>query len=253
MFDRISTGRWWDIGVNLVTGCTPVSESCRNCWAKTMHARHGKRLGLGNFSNVFFHSEHLKRFARKKPSVFSIWNDLFHEGILETKIFAAISAMVANSQNIFLVLTKRIKRAAEILTRQGLWVVPKNLWIGTTVENQTAADTRIPWLLQIPATVRFLSVEPMFGPVKLGGFDGKIYRPWNGIRMGEGTINWCIVGCESGPGARATKIEWVRDLRDQCQTASIPFFLKQLKDGKKLIHAPELDGLQWLELPKEIL
>lgn len=105
---------------------------------------------------------------------------------------------------------------------------PSNVWLGTTVENQDMADKRIPALLRIPARVRFLSCEPLLGPVSLGGFDGKHYRSWlDPVERASCGIHWLIAGGESGPKARPMHPDWARDLRDQCAAAGVPFLFKQ--------------------------
>ena len=116
--------------------------------------------------------------------------------------------------------------------------MPKNIWIGVSVENQKAADERIPLLLRIPAAVHFISCEPLLGPVKVKGLD----------RSGASTvIDWVIVGGESGPGARPMDPDWARSLRDQCLEAGVPFFFKQ---WNKKIASRELDGREWNQYPQ---
>ena len=128
---------------------------------------------------------------------------------------------------------------------------PPNVWIGTSVEDQAAAYRRIPELLAIPAAVRFLSVEPMLAPVDLDG--------WLAVRQGwkrfEGDhsgpdIHWVIVGGESGRGARPMDEEWVRSIRDRCQSANVAFFYKQRLEHGRKVGLPELDGRRWAEFPE---
>lgn len=124
-----------------------------------------------------------------------------------------------------------------------------NIWLGVSVENQQAADERIPILLQTPAAVRFVSYEPALGPVNLQGWDGVLARYYLHHEMG-GTLDWIIAGGESGPGARPAHPDWFRTVRDQCQESGVPFFLKQMTVNGKLVKMPELDGREWNEYPE---
>ncbi|WP_240041312.1 phage Gp37/Gp68 family protein [Paenibacillus ginsengarvi] len=145
--------------------------------------------------------------------------------------------LIASTPNLdWLLLTKRPQNISRMTSP--LWSGWKNVWIGTTVENQQEADRRIPLLLQTPAAVRFLSCEPLLGPVNLGewlltpGWSPSYYDPDNihGYPNAEPTnehIQWCVVGGESGSGARPMHPDWARSLRDQCQAAGVPFLFKQ--------------------------
>jgi hypothetical protein len=122
-------------------------------------------------------------------------------------------------------------------------------WLGVSVEDQPTADNRITWLLNTPAAVRGVSVEPMLGEVNLDKHEF-LCETWSkgGITIGT-YLDWVIAGCESGPGARPMDLDWARRLRDQCQAAGVPFFLKQAKIDGKLVKMPQLDGKIWDELP----
>jgi len=145
----------------------------------------------------------------------------------------------------------------------------KNLWLGVTAENQKAADERIPYLLQTPAAVRLVSVEPMLGPVNLTAvrLPDHLQPDWAyGMSYGitfdalqpneshiydsENHLDWVICGSESGPNHRKTKIEWIRDLREQCISANVPFFLKQMEINGRMVKMPELDGKIWAQFPE---
>jgi protein gp37 len=187
-------------------------------------------------------------------------SDLFHEKVPDEWIDSVFCVMGAATRHTFQVLTKRPERMRDYLTRRrcnfavkapiggGMvdWhpfnkelAVPPNVWLGTSIEDQATADERIPHLLATPAAVRFLSCEPLLGPVDLTGI--AIPRPdlrasvildvLNGtgglVRGGPGRIDWVICGGESGPGARPMHPDWARSLRDQCQAAGVPFFFKQ--------------------------
>lgn len=178
------------------------------------------------------------------------------------------------SQHTFMVLTKRPERMQHYFLSDRSNRIgpvdsypPKNLWLGVTAENQEMADKRIPILLQTPAANRFVSVEPMLGPVDLTqivtgdreAFDGPSTldslagTEWGALagctNTGFNRLDWVICGSESGPGRRPCDIEWVRSLRDQCVAAGVPFFLKQMSVNGKLIKMPPLDGKQWAQFP----
>jgi len=147
-------------------------------------------------------------------------SDLFHPDVPYDFIVDVFAVMNANRQHTFIVLTKRPDRYYQ-LVRGALMPIP-NVWIGVSVENQKAADERIPILLQAQAAVRFVSCEPLLGNVNLKGF----YK--NGMWVdGQNRIDWVIVGGESGTRARPMHPNWVRSIRDQCQEANVPFFFKQ--------------------------
>lgn len=262
---------------NPVTGCTPVSEGCRNCYARRISKRLVGRFGypVDEPFRVTLHEDRLKEPLTWKGSrrVFVCsMGDLFHDDVPDEFIarvwwvMGQCAGYLDPSRyrgHTFLVLTKRPERMREWLkgwSDQGTrkhWIEsfgevydwmsgPKhwpdvfyNVWLGVTAENQKRADERIPILLQIPAAVRFVSVEPMLGPVDLEYYlpyvDSKYKDEWhrNGyhvIRIDKGitsgTVDWVICGGESGFGARPMHPDWARSLRDQCVRARVPFFFK---------------------------
>ena len=183
MFDRKNEGRWWDFGWQLVEGCTKVSPGCKNCWSLVKEARFRKETG------VVYHGERLERkLNRKKPASYSIWNDLFHPDIPFEVVDRVLATIRQAPQHIVMILTKRADRMLEYFSPDNprysankvsdllpegypgtfdmdmYWPID-NLWLGVTAENQEQADKRIPILLQIPAAVRFVSVEPMLSEV----------------------------------------------------------------------------------------
>jgi protein gp37 len=174
--------------------------------------------------------------------------DLWHEQVPQHWIDGIIRILRRYPQHTFIFLTKRPKRMR-------LWKFPDNAWIGVTAENQKRANERIPILLEIPAAVRFVSVEPMLEPVNMQ--HSWIRQPDNSIdyhqRIGYKNpkparglpLDWVICGGETGSGAREMKVEWARDLRDQCKSAGVPFFFKNM--SKK---APTPKGLMIREYPK---
>lgn len=269
MFNRINEGRWWDFGWQLVEGCTPVSEGCDNCWSLVKEKRFRKECG------IVFHTKRLPRpLVRKKPASYAIWNDLFHEEVPFELIHAAFAVMALCPQHIFFVLTKRPERMKEYFEIDDMdrkfnlirnWtysIIPEqykkdianigkhplsNVILGATAENQEQADKRIPILLQIPAARRFVSIEPMLGPVSfkdVPGFNRLTSENLNRIRK-----FWVVVGSESGPGRRECKEEWVESIIDQCKIAGVPVFVKQLHRDGKLVKMPEINGKTYNQLP----
>lgn len=252
---------------NPITGCTKISEACQNCYAERMSKRLAGRCGYpeGEPFRVTLHPDKLDQPMRwKKPRMIFVCSmgDLFHEDVPDRFLDQIFAVMAKAEQHIFLLLTKRPKRAKEYILKamydencnyQGWYeaindleipdVTPmENIWLGVTTENQARADERIPVLLQIPAAKRFVSVEPMLGPVDLtridiGGNvwinsltgDCKSYHPYGGMwktSESKNKLDWVICGGETGSGARPMHPDWVRSLRDQCQAAGVPFFFK---------------------------
>lgn len=254
---------------NPVTGCSPVSEGCRNCYARRMAQRLKGRCGYPSDDpfRVTLRPERLEEpFKWKKPRrVFvNSMGDIFHEDVPYEFLDRVFAVMGRSQHHVFLLLTKRPDRMQAYLKAgryeqildiaynlnfrpegMGMGISnPKNMqwwpnvWLGVTAENQQAADERIPILLQIPAAVRFVSCEPLLGPIDLRHIqtdvveidsltgDHGVYRPLAGVS--EKKLNWVIVGGETGPGARPMNPDWVRSLRDQCQAAGVPFFMKQM-------------------------
>ena len=258
--------------------------------------------------------EHLAdplRWRRPRRVFVNSMSDLFHESLTNEQIAAVFGVMAASPRHTFQVLTKRARRMREwfewvadaggcrAIRRIGdaaeaagapvyvkrkkdgrspwndarCWPLP-NVWIGVSVENQAAADERIPELLRTPAAVRWLSCEPLLGPLNLNAKCPPFYAP----HLRSDRISWIVAGCESGPGARPCEVAWLRSLRDQCAPAGVAFFLKQavadLDDGDRedprevgypraivaaggskskaggVIGLPYLDGRQHLEMPE---
>lgn len=271
-----TTIEWTDVTWNPLRGCSKVSEGCRNCYAEKMAARFSGpgqpfegTITDGRWNGqIRLVSEALDQplHWRKPRRIFvNSMSDLFHPNVPESYIGSIWDVMARTPQHTYQILTKRPERMLEILSEwaadgwywrrdDGLWCGPlegplPNVWLGVSVENQRAADERIPMLLQTPAAVRFLSCEPLLGPVDLtriapmdsenregaiagdalaGGLwekKGHAER-WHQIQKGP-AIDWIVVGGESGPNARPMHPEWVRSIRDQCQAAGVPFFFKQ--------------------------
>lgn len=232
---------------NPVTGCSPISAGCDNCYAETM-AHRLQVMGVKGYENGFEVTVHPGRLDEplkwKKPRrIFVVsMGDLFHKKVPYT-FFTKVMVIITHCpQHTFLLLTKRPERMAKCFENIG---APENVWLGVSVENQEQADKRISILLQIPAKKRFVSVEPMLGVVNLLQAH-QIYWQTTSARP---LINWVIVGCESGPNRRHFDEQWARDLKDQCIYAGIPFFLKQSIQNGKLVKMPVLDGKVWNEIP----
>lgn len=235
---------WAEETWNPVTGCTPVSAGCENCYARRMATRLRGRHGYpaDDPFKVTLHPDRMEQPLRwriaRRVSVCSM-GDLFHEDVRDYQFYQVYEVMERCSHHTFLLLTKRPEIAKAVLTRyEGrTWPLP-NVWLGVTAEDQTAADERIPILLKIPAAVRFVSVEPMLGPVRIkterelhedaAGMNlDPMFFSFNGINANGIGVDWVICGGESGPGARPMHPDWARSLRDQCEAAGTPFFFKQ--------------------------
>lgn len=211
MADR-SAIEWTDATWNPVTGCTKVSPGCAHCYAERFAERfrgvpgHPYERGF----DVQLRPERLElplTWKRPRAVFVNSMSDLFHEAVPDAYIEQVFSVMERAGRHLFQVLTKRPERAAALAPRLP-W--PANIWIGASVENQRFACRLAP-LRQIPAQLRFLSCEPLLGPLTLD-LSG---------------IGWVISGGESGPGARPMRPDWVRSLRRQCDDAAVPFFFKQ--------------------------
>jgi len=209
---------WTDHTFNPWIGCTPVSAACDHCYAETMASRYGwakwgvgearKRTSIANWRNPLKWNAEAAKDGRRAKVFCASLADVFDAEVSDewrVELFELIS--ITGSLD-WLLLTKRPK----LMAQWPIW--PGNVWAGTTVENQQMADARIPHLLDVPTRVRFLSCEPLLGPISIRG----------DFLAG---INWVIVGGESGRGARPMNPGWARAIRDQCQAAGVAFFFKQ--------------------------
>lgn len=226
---------WTDATWNPVTGCSKVSPGCKNCYAERLAARL-QAMGNPRYKNGFattLHPDQLTlplRWTQPRQIFVNSMSDLFHEAVPEDYILRVFETMVKADWHIFQILTKRAERLAEIAPRLP-W--PDNVWQGVSIEN---ADYtwRIAHLVKVPAAVRFLSVEPLLGPIPKLPLKG---------------ISWVIVGGESGPDFRPVKAEWVREIRDQCLKAKVPFFFKQWGGFTPKAGGRRLDGRLWNSMP----
>ena len=230
-----SSIEWTNATWNPVTGCTKISQGCKNCYAERMAVRL-QAMGQPNYANGFRLTLHERMLdlplAWKKPKLVFVnsMSDLFHVEVPTEFIQRVFAVMERASNHTFQVLTKRADRLRQIAADLP-W--PTNVWMGVSVENEGVA-WRIDELRQVPAAVRFLSLEPLIGPLSSLDLDG---------------IHWAIVGGESGPGARPMDPEWVRAIRNQCRRARVPFFFKQWGGVNKAKTGRELDGRTWDEMP----
>jgi protein gp37 len=226
---------WTECTWNPVTGCTEISEGCRHCYARRMAVRL-QAMGQPRYRNGFtvaLHPEILdapSRWRRPRFVFVNSMGDLFHEDVPDAYISQVFAAIEATPRHTFQVLTKRSRRLAS-LARTLPW--PANLWMGVTVERVDYAH-RIGDLATIEARVKFVSFEPLLGPLAGIHLDG---------------VDWAIAGGESGPGARPLDPEWARALRDQCECESVPFFFKQWGGPRRSKRGRVLDGRTWDQYP----
>jgi protein gp37 len=226
---------WTQATWNPLTGCTKISPGCKHCYAERMSARL-QAMGQHNYSNGFELTLHesaldLPLHWRKPQMIFvNSMSDLFHKDVPVEFIQQVFDVMRRGSWHRFQVLTKRSERLLEL---DHLIDWPTNVWMGVSVETQDYA-CRIDHLRATSACVKFLSLEPLLGPLP-------------SLRLSK--IDWVIAGGESGPGARTMQPEWVTDIRDQCLNAQVPFFFKQWGGVNKKRAGRQLDGRTWDDLP----
>lgn len=242
---------WTDVTWNPVTGCTRVSAGCDNCYAATLANRLLKDVYRRRLPVVD------SDFTRKDPFAVRLWperleeplkwrepmmvfvnsmSDLFHADIPEGFQRRVFEVMLASDSHIYQILTKRPARANRFWTRNrdlfGGGPMPSHIWMGTSIESQEV-DHRLRQLVEVPAQMRFLSCEPLIGPLALQ-LDG---------------IHWVIVGGESGPVRRPMKYEWVTAIRDRCLEEAVPFFFKQWGGRTPKAGGRKLDGTTWDAIP----
>lgn len=281
-----SSIEWTNATWNPTTGCDKVSPGCDNCYAltlaprlKAMKSAHyqtdGNPKTSGPGFGIAMHPDALDkplRWQRPRKIFVNSMSDLFHSGVTDEFIAQVFAVMMLAQQHTFQVLTKRPARMRSLLNNTAFkamvssavgdlpphanqyphdsltmaWPLP-NVWLGTSVEDQDRANLRIPQLLDTPAAVRFLSMEPLLDHVSL----------FANTRIDTGVlVDWVIVGGESGPGARPMRPSWVRGLRDECVAYDIPFFFKQWgshDEHGQPIHKKQagrlLDGHTWDQWP----
>jgi protein gp37 len=226
---------WTEATWNPVTGCDKVSPGCKHCYAERM-ARRLRAMGQANYRNGFEltlqpHTLELPLRWKKPQTIFvNSMSDLFHEDVPSEYVRAVFSIMRKASWHRFQVLTKRADRLLE-LNPSIDWT--RNIWMGVSIENNKYVP-RADALKKTGAHVKFLSLEPLLGPLPSLQLDG---------------INWVIAGGESGPGARVMEPEWVTTIRNHCVSAGVPFFFKQWGGVNKKRAGRLLEGRAWNELP----
>ncbi len=230
-----SSIEWTESTWNPLTGCTKISPGCKHCYAERM-ARRLQAMGQPNYRNGFeltLHETVLSLpLSWKKPQMIFVnsMSDLFHEDVPVEFIQKVFVTMQQASWHTFQVLTKRSERLLELSTA---FEWPDNVWMGVSVESLKYTH-RIDHLRGTGAQIKFLSLEPLLGPLP-------------GLNLSG--INWVIVGGESGPGARLIEENWVIDIRDQCLRAHTPFFFKQWGGTRKKKNGRLLQGRIWNMLP----
>lgn len=277
----MENGIWWDKSIKVVEGCTKVSAGCENCWSLAMEHRFGNGFSV--------HVDRMqKALKRKRPTTFTIWNDLFHEGVTDAQIDEVMAVIAMTPQHKYMILTKRPERMKEYFDfttdnrnhaiqnaiLQLTWDCPDwiegplpNLALGVSIEDQQTAHERIPLLLMTPAYRRFVSFEPALDMVSFRWMAGLYHKPYTGQNPNGITnqyealknIDLIIMGGESGPKARPMHPDWARSVRDQCAEANVPFNFKQWglwiwmqaynEVGNLLIESTSKDGF-FEKLPK---
>jgi protein gp37 len=235
----MSAIEWTDATWNPVTGCTKISAGCKHCYAERMaHRLH--LMGQENYRNDFrltLQPQALEiplRWRTPRTIFVNSMSDLFHKDVPLEYIARVFDIMVKAPWHRFQILTKRADRLAEVAS-QLPW--PEHVWMGVSVED-ARVTSRIDSLRKVDAAVRFLSCEPLIGPLYDLNLDD---------------IHWVIAGGESGPGARPMSPEWVTDLRDQCVGANVPFFFKQWGGVNKKAAGRELEGRIHNDMPGHLL
>lgn len=226
---------WTDATWNPVTGCTKISPGCKHCYAERLALRL-KAMGNPRYRNGFtvtLHPDQLRlplRWRQPRRIFVNSMSDLFHESIPDDYIRRVFEVMEEAHWHIFQILTKRAERLANIC---GELPWPSNIWQGVSVES-SEYTWRISYLAKVPARIRFLSVEPLLGPIP--------HLPLE-------QVDWVIVGGESGPDHRPVDPTWVRSIRNQCLALGIPFFFKQWGGNTPKSGGRRLEGRTWSQMP----
>jgi len=258
-----TTGETW----SPITGCTPISEGCANCYARRMAKRLAGRFGYPVAPHEFDVTLHRDKWRdplkwSKPRTVFMCsMSDLFHEDVDEYFRADLWAVMCGTPQNTYIVLTKRAKAMHDWIVDNEMDMPPHIIGM-VTAENQARADERIPWLVKTAFMVRGVSVEPMLSAIDLSRWLGGSEECYVCGSTGEGIagtdcpaclgtayidkpplLDWVICGAETGPGARPMNLAWARDLRDQCKAAGVPYFFKRAGPGQET--PPDLMVREW--------
>lgn len=231
-----SSIEWTEMSWNPTTGCTKLSTGCKNCYAEVMTRRlkgMGQEKYKHGFNKVITHPDTLSvpyTWKSSKMIFVNSMSDLFHKDIPIEYIKSVFKVMNENPQHVFQVLTKRADRLSEI-EEQLHW--SHNIWMGVSVENQDVI-TRIDFLRTTSAKVKFISLEPLIGPL---------------MTLNLENIDWVIVGGESGHNSRPIKKEWVSEIQLKCQINNVPFFFKQWGGQNKKVNGRLLNGKIYDEMP----
>jgi len=231
-----SSIEWTDATWNPVTGCSKVSAGCKFCYAERLAFRL-QAMGQPRYADGFsvrLHDDLLdapRRWRSSRLVFVNSMSDLFHESVPLPFVRQVFQTMSQCPQHVFQILTKRSRRLKESAAALP-W--PENVWMGFSVENSRVLS-RVKDLLEVPAAVRFLSCEPLIGPLDGLPLDG---------------IDWVIVGGESGPGARPMRREWAMSVLRQCRTRGVPFFFKQWGGARKKTTGRKLNGRTYDEMPR---
>lgn len=242
----VSSIEWTEQTWNPTVGCTKISAGCKHCYAESM-ARRLKAMGAPGYENGFALTLLPSRLddpiKRKKPTMYFVnsMSDLFHERVPDEFIERVFDVILRTPQHTYQILTKRAARMARFFKNRE---VPRNAWMGVSVEDKKSGVPRIDYLRKVPATIRFLSVEPLLEHVGQLDLTG---------------IHWVIVGGESGPKARPMNKSWALAVQQQCETQNVAFFFKQWggwgADGKKRAKGANgrvLEGRTWNEMPQAV-
>jgi len=227
---------WTETTWNPVTGCGKISSGCSNCYAERMAYRLFC-MGVARYKNGFDVTlqpdiiELPKSWKKPRIIFVNSMSDLFHKNVPTSYIRKVFQTMNECPQHVFQILTKRSERMLQVSSKLN-WT--QNIWMGVTVENNNYTS-RINDLIATPAYIKFLSIEPLIGPI-------------NNLKL-KG-ISWVIVGGESGPNARPIERKWVTDIRDLCIKKNVPFFFKQWGGINKKKNGRELDNRTWNEMPQ---
>ncbi len=227
---------WTEKTWNPTIGCTKVSQGCKHCYAERMAydlKAKGIKIYADGFKLKLIPSRLNEPKAISTPSLIFVnsMSDLFHDDVPDDYIQKVFTVMNECPQHTFQVLTKRPERLVA-LSHELLFT--GNIWVGVSVENDTVLE-RMDLLKQVPAKVKWLSLEPLLGPLPNLDLDG---------------IDWVVVGGESGEKFRTMEVDWARELRDQCVGKNVPFFFKQYSGKYPKALGDKLDGRQWHEYPK---
>lgn len=232
-----SSIEWTELTWNPTTGCDKISQGCKNCYAERM-AKRLYAMGVSKYESVFKITEHpdsLKepyKWKKRRVVFVNSMSDLFHESISDEFILKVFDVM-KDTEHIYQILTKRAERLLEFDRKvlKGKW--PHNVWMGVSVEDERVVE-RIDYLRKTKARVKFLSCEPLIGPLR---------------NMNLKKIDWVIVGGESGPKSRIMEADWAIDIMEQCEKADVRFFFKQWGGTNKKKSGREINGKTYDDMP----